>query len=324
MVKERRFWVATTIVSLAAVLVLASCSGSTSSPPAEEAPQATTGENETSDGAVVEPLPIGDYLFDLETGETAALPSSVAGGGYCIHASPDGSRITFHVDNPEKGAIFYVANVDGSDAQVISAKGVPDGAEVRCPDWSPDGTKIVYQTTVQPPKSENLFIYDLTSGETTQISHLKPNRDGGWMNPTFTADGQSVLFHRAGVTGLDLWSVPATGGEPFLVQKDAAYGVASPNGTEIAFVRGVSSYTGSQISMATFGSADPPRTLVEGPDLGWPRVSPDGSKIVYIDSGKVFVMDLSSEQGTRVGDLTVNQFGVADWFDDHTLIIDRY
>jgi Tol biopolymer transport system component len=63
------------------------------------------------------------------------------------------------------------------------------------------------------------------------------------------------------------------------------------------------------------------RTLVSGPELSFPKWSPDGTRIAYTDQAnstdvKVFVVNVATGETTFVAE------GFADdWLDDHTLIV---
>ena len=81
----------------------------------------------------------------------------------------------------------------------------PDGASPTFARWSPDGTKIVYQ---DPPGGNlsvgnlnigNLYIQDVATRSGVQITDLERS----WaylpaLMPTFTRDGQNVLFQFPG------------------------------------------------------------------------------------------------------------------------------
>jgi dipeptidyl aminopeptidase/acylaminoacyl peptidase len=278
-----------------------------------------------------------DFLVDPVSGARGALPESIA-GGFAYHVSPDGTMIAYQgpADDPSVEAAIYVANIDGTDPRIVS----PQGVDARWPSWAPDGSKIVYQAFVPSPKLGNLFVYDLTSGATTQITDLKQKDVGfyGWMNPTF-ASTDRVLFHLA--TGStfpverDLWEVSATGAsEPKLVQKGASYADASPSG-EIVFLTGVDEWTGLGISTIghdqPLGASDaggqpqPPTVpVVEGSGLHSPRWSPDGTKIAYLARGEVNILDMQTGQTSTVQITGLAELDMVNWYDDQTLIIDRY
>jgi len=277
--------------------------------------------------AIVEPVvaPAGDFLLDIGSGGTATLPASIA-DGFGYHVSPDGGMVAYQA-KPEKDPTveeaIFVANIDGTDVHVIS----PEGVDARWPDWSPDGSRIVFQGFVPSPKLGNLFVYDVATGRATQLTDLKQTDVApyGWMNPTFASKNR-IYFHLAkdsSVPDRDLWVVDATGGEPKPLRPESSFVDVSPDGG-LVFLTGVSDFTGTAISTAAAGPSAPLDELVAGAGLHSPRWSPDGTKVAYLAMGEVNVVDIVSGEATTVATGAFSDFDVVTWFDDHTLIVDRY
>jgi Tol biopolymer transport system component len=133
-----------------------------------------------------------------------------------------------------------------------------------------------------------------------------------------------VLFHlprdSASSTKLDVWSVPVDGGKAELVLRNASFPVPFPDGETIAFVPGASGFTGTRIALVD--SEGSPRTLVQANDaIWWPAVSPDGSRIAYVDGGtSVYVAEVSTGESTKVAEIA-GVSGAAEWLDDDTVIV---
>jgi dipeptidyl aminopeptidase/acylaminoacyl peptidase len=79
--------------------------------------------------------------------------------------SPDGSQITFC--GPD-GTALYIINTDGTGLRQLPVDG-------SFPEWWPLGDKILYSNWGQTYESD-LFLYDLTTGRSTQITHHTPGQ----------------------------------------------------------------------------------------------------------------------------------------------------
>ena len=317
--KVGAFALAAAIVLVAVVWIVGIRGGEDTTTPADES------------GTVAPGGVSGPFFLDLRTGERTPLPEAIVPEGVGVGvdvfyaASPDGTRIAYNTCHPgecSKADEMAVADIDGSDARNLR---VPEGLNGYAPHWSPDGTKIVYQLRNGASDSldlGNLFVQDLSSGQTTQLTNLELSTAGWWyMGPTFTPDGRNVIFHLArdssSTTKFDVWSVPVTGGEPTLVLRNALFPMVLPNG-EIAFVRpsGVD-LSGGRISIADAERSR--RTLVEANvAIEFPTMSPDGSGIAYQDGGSIYVVDVSTGESSKVSD--GNYFNAA-WLDNDTLIV---
>ena len=252
----------------------------------------------------------GAFLVDLTTNRYKPLPASITDAGNAYAVSPDHKLVAY--DGQEPG--LFIANIDGTGVRQIT-----HGNDLG-PQWSPDGSKIVYQQRPFDGNSlGNLFVYDVQTGRSTQITHLdQSTQTSGWwvMAPSFRSD-DSVLFQKPRGTnpqGWDLWSVTLSGGKPVMVRKNAGWGAMSSFGTL--------AYTGP-VSATTFDGAglyttDGRRPLRRGPTIKL-RWSPNGTRISYTGGvgGDVYVLNVQSGSVTRVvmGDRSV------EWFDDHTLIV---
>ena len=270
--------------------------------------------------SVAPPLAVHELaLVDLATGATTG--TGIVPGGSEVDATADGSKITY-ADND----LVWTANVDGTGLAAYGQTQTPGGATA--PRWSPDGTKIVYQGKAAGAQIGNLFVLDVASGHVHQITHLGPMAAGlYYMAPAFSADGRSVLFTqptaiapRPDGTHLrwDIWSVPATGGEPTLVIRNAIAADAQPGGDLIAFARVAGQDDVHDLYIARSDGSNP-RKLVDG-RIWLPRWSPDGSQIGYADDTHdgLFVIDPATSKTRQVFDSSE----WPEWVDMDTMIID--
>jgi Tol biopolymer transport system component len=300
------------LVAVAAVLV------------ASEVRDRASDVNPVSGGpSVVPPAGAEFALVDVATGETTGIGIIPAASE--VDVSPDGTRITY-VNTSGAGQVVYVANADGSNPEAFDQTEAPGGAIA--PRWSPDGTKIVYQGHGPGQRIGNLFVLDVTSGRVEQITHLPlVSADLYYMAPTFSADGESVLFMKptvveSGAAGrqmrFDIWSVPTGGGDPTLVRRNANGADAEPGGNLIAFTAVDREENVGSLYVAKSDGSDV-RKLVEG-EILFPRWSPDGSELAYADRGRVglFVLDVATGETREVMD--IDEW--PEWVDQDTMIVD--
>jgi WD40 repeat protein len=309
--------------------------GSGTTGPAETGP-AETGPAETA--------PEPGYLIDLNTGEMTQLPKSIVGGGYAVSSdgtilpaysgafavSPDGTMVAYASQDDAGNWEVFIASLDGTDVQQVThdQRGAVD------PDWSPDGAAIAYTSggyTSEDGNVSNIFVLDLATGETSQVTNEKPTTETccgpvGAAYPQFSPDGASIVYwvNRGVDERSACWPcygvriVPVTGGKSVLLVDDAIPGTLSPDGSTLAV--GCGDWIDRGLCIANADGTNP-RVLVGGSAFG-PTWSPDGTRIAYINlenepNGRVFVVDVATGETTFVAEGTW-----PEWLDDHTLIIE--
>ena len=289
---------------------------------------ANDGRTPADDSSSPAVLPRSDVsvFVDIASGERTLLPGSTA-GAFDVQVSPDGTRFAF-TDFSDPPARSTVVDVDGINARRISPP-TTDALGVR---WMTRST-LVYQGRV-PHTNQigDLFVVDAGSGKTTPITHLNPATTYSiyFMAPAPSPDGHTVLFQRwngeIADPRWDIWAASVEGGEPTLVRRDAGLPAFSPDGATIAFLRAPQSgscaapsscWRSHELWLMDADGAGP-RMLVESDAmLDWPRWSPDGTQIAYVDGGVIKLVDVDT------GDIQVVTNGeIAEWYDDHTLIVD--
>jgi len=225
------------------------------------------------------------YLIDLNTGEMTQLPKSIA--GCCYAASPDGTMVAYISLDDAGMSQFFIARVDGTDVQQVTQRGAWGPF-----DWSPDGAAIAYPSGWEEDVI-NIFVLDLATGETSQVTHEKPPTGTcgptvgvpcgpqGAVFPQFSPDGASIVYkvYRGG--DQDVRIVPVTGGKSVLLVDGATVGTLSPDGSTLA-VGGCGRRLGSGLCIAHADGTNL-RALVSGPQLFGPKWSPDGTRIAYND-----------------------------------------
>ena len=315
----RATWARPCSVVFITMLVAAACRGDDEGGVSGDTPAEGAAAETGATTAAPEP-----FFLDVRTGERLPLPENLVGDDICGYLpSPDGTRVAYNTcgggvyGSPSDAAT--VANIDGTDARTLE---VPEGLNAYVRAWSPDGTRVAYQLRSGGTRRDvgNLFVHDLSSGEQTQLTQLELT-SAPWyeLHFSFSPDGRSVVFDLPRSSSMetewDVWSVPVTGGEPTLVLRNAASPLYLPDGRELAFiVPETTAFDGRSISIA--GADGSRRTLVEANEGIWfQTLSPDGSRIAYVDGGSVYVVEIATGESTKVAD------GFAGWLDDDTLIV---
>jgi Tol biopolymer transport system component len=137
----------------------------------------------------------------LEPGRTVSI-STNEGSWISLDVSPDGQTIVFDFLGD-----LYTIPFSGGEAAPITSGMAFDGQ----PRFSPDGSQILF--TSDRSGGENLWILDLASGDSTQLTKGKSHR---YQSPEWVPDGQYVVASRAGLRSgtpkLRLWHVEGGSG----------------------------------------------------------------------------------------------------------------
>jgi len=135
-------------------------------------------------------------------------------------------------DSPPPPQRIRVARIDGTGGRTIT----PRRVLTVDPDWSPDGTRIVYAET-QTGRDNRLAIIN---ADGTGRRGLTSYGGGNEINPKFTPDGQTILFEELRQAGRRsrIMAMPAAGGAPRVIYDSPGWDtnpIPSPDGTRILF-----------------------------------------------------------------------------------------
>lgn len=206
--------------------------------------------------------------------------------------SDDGARLVF--TRSVGGGLPYphVMNADGSGQSSLG----PYGSQAT---WSPDGSRIAYR------EGRGMGdVIKVVNADGTGLTTLFEGVGVGMYDLDWSPDGTEIAFAywTTGATSLDLYVVPAAGGEavPLTAVNTSAneYNAAwSPDGTRLAFVRSTANQADvSDGDIWVYDGTTVTRLTTDPAHDEFPSFSPDGTMIVFdrrvsITESDLFVMD---------------------------------
>ena len=126
------------------------------------------------------------WLLSLDEGATTQIILS----GYYSHWSPDGSKLTYrYFDQPTSGTRIGIYDVKSGSATSLTGD-ITRYAYEGEPDWSPEGTEIVY--IYQDTSAHSVMVKDLISGTTTTL--VSRGTDVSVYTPKFSPDGKNLAY----------------------------------------------------------------------------------------------------------------------------------
>jgi Tol biopolymer transport system component len=222
--------------------------------------------------------------------------------------SPNGRLLTFH-----RAGDLWVMKPDGSAAHRITSGTANDIN----PDWSPDGTKLVFSRTTGTLGGRSLYVVAATGG----TAHLLTTQsDGCAVEPTWSATGRYVVYWDkcAGVTGTGnaLRKVNTTTGAITTVVGVAGLATpagqffaigtgpdVTPDGSHVVFTAAHGQPSGNYCIAITDLSGGGFRCLSIEYESGVfladdPAVSPDGTLVVYTTGNENPQLDVITVSGS--------------------------
>lgn len=207
------------------------------------------------------------------------------GTNIAVTVSPDGKQIAFDLQGT-----LWVMPASGGDAKPIT----DPIADARAPAWSPDGSRILFQSFIDG--SWHLYTVAPDGSNLTQIT--KGSFDE--REPAWSPDGAWIAFSSDRDGTYAIWVTPADGSEPprllTITPSNEHSPTWSPDGKRIAFVSDREGAAGLY-SIAFEGVGERLMVLLDGTITG-PSWSPDGQWMSFVETTraatKLKLMDVRS------------------------------
>jgi TolB protein len=193
----------------------------------------------------------------------------------------DGQRVAYDFNGD-----VWVANIDGSNPVNVSNTTAHEEGR---PNWSPDGTRIVYDARLSGQADFDVFVMNEDGSGATNFTPGTPDSDD--IHPSWSPDGNRIVYAKNASDGSvdgDLYTMASNGSDvvPLTAADSPVSGPQySPDGQRIVFARFLDRDLG-ETGFELF-SIDPDGTsLAQLTDNGQFRTtdaawSPDGTWIVF-------------------------------------------
>jgi TolB protein len=154
--------------------------------------------------------------------------------------SPDGRTLLLLSSDPSSQGKtrdrFALVELDGSGEVLGEPRFIgPEGAALRNPAWSPDGSYLVFESDAA--SFRDLYRLDLGAASALRLTH---DVEGNF-EPAVSPDGQSIAFVSSRDGNAEIYVMTADGGAPRRLtdsRGDDSQPIWSPDGRTIAFTSG--------------------------------------------------------------------------------------
>ena len=241
------------------------------------------------------------------------------GPDYEPDPSPDSKNILFASQRQDgDDSHLYVMGIDGSEVKQLTFGGVaPDRQLDDYGEWSPDGSRIVFQRSMIPEGGKpfaDVWLLDPATGEERALTDTAEFWDS---TPSWSAGGKAVLFESNRSGDFELYRMPLQGGGAARLTESTGSDSAakeSPDGKQIAFV---SDRDGDfEVYVMNADGSDVRQLTSNAERDGCPQWSPDGRRLAFYSDRdgdpEIYVMNADGSDQRRVT-TSPGRDQVVDW-----------
>lgn len=167
-------------------------------------------------------------------------------------------------------------------------------ASDQSPDWSPDGSKLVFSS--EHDGDDDLYLINFTAEDR---SPRQLTTFGSSVMPSWSPDGEQIVFVSSHTQEVELYTLTPATGEIRRLTTDSAtdlYPAWSPDGTQIAFTSDRQGDIGLYLMDPNGGRIRRIQGIEGYPtDPAW---SPDGMRIAYVALQQIAVIDIATDANT--------------------------
>jgi len=242
--------------------------------------------------------------------------------------------IVYSADINSDGLLDLLATINTQTGGTIEIRRASDANMLVC-DWSPEGAWVLYER--YPEGGTHRLYRALSNGQGSEQA-LQSQPDGMNIQGSWSPDGQWVAFRNEQGGTVRLYALRPIDGTlvPLTSGRDVAYPDWSADGRTLIFVGNeggtLSFYT---LDVAVLPRSNPATTPTPTPvpfpvtapgmpaNISWPHYSPDGSRLVFVAGGDLWLLRLGQVQSdTNPANLTHSgDANMPSWSRDGTKIV---